>query len=112
MKRDEYLETIIVHGHMVNVGMDDAGQQYFYEFVNENGELEERGCGAYNFHYYEDILSHFDYKGYYISMYGREAWNDLLKLREERGIKNDESFDTMDYNIYDISGFYQSRGLV
>ena len=39
MKTSEYVKTIVVYGKMVNVGMDDAGQQYFIEYVNANGEL-------------------------------------------------------------------------
>ena len=29
MKQEEYVKTIVVYGKMVNVGMDDCGQQYF-----------------------------------------------------------------------------------
>ena len=46
MKTSEYVKTIVVYGKMVNVGMDDAGQQYFIEYVNANGELVEMGCGS------------------------------------------------------------------
>ena len=31
MKQEEYVKTIVVYGKMVNVGMDDYGQQYFIE---------------------------------------------------------------------------------
>lgn len=43
MKQEEYIKTIVVYGKMVNVGIDDYGQQYFIEFVNSKGELEEFG---------------------------------------------------------------------
>ena len=39
---------------MINVGLDDYGQQYFLEYV-EDGVLKEAGCGAYNEHYMEEI---------------------------------------------------------
>lgn len=48
MQRDEYIRTINYNGHMVNVGLDDAGQQFFLQYINEDGDLVETGCGAFN----------------------------------------------------------------
>ena len=67
MKQEEYVKTIIVYGKMVNIGMDDCGQQYFIEFVNDKGELEELGCGTYNFDYEDVAKTAIDY-----DRYGRE----------------------------------------
>lgn len=47
MKQEEYLKTMVYNGHMVNIGVDDYGQQYFLEYV-EGGHLVQSGCGAYN----------------------------------------------------------------
>lgn len=55
MKREEYITTINYNGHMINVGMDDPGQQYFLEFVDDSGELVEYGCGSYNDDYHAEI---------------------------------------------------------
>lgn len=55
MKRDEYIETVVYKGHMVNVGIDDAGQQYFLEYVDKAGNLQEVGCGAYNVSYWDTL---------------------------------------------------------
>lgn len=60
MKREEYVETIVCKGRMVNVGIDDAGQQYFFEYLNHKGELQEVGCGAYNADYLGTIADYFD----------------------------------------------------
>lgn len=53
MKRDEYIETLVVGKHLVVLGLDDAGQTYFFEYVDENGNLKEECCGPYNFNYRE-----------------------------------------------------------
>ena len=84
MKTNEYVKTIVVYGKMVNVGIDDAGQQYFIEFVNANGELVEMGCGAYNFDY-EDVAKHAtDPDRYSREIWGDEEWDRIQKEKEER----------------------------
>ena len=80
MKANEYFKTIVVYGKMVNVGMDDPGQQYFLEYVNDNGELVEMGCGAYNF----------DYERHSREIWGDEFWEQMKKEKEERLKKYEE----------------------
>jgi hypothetical protein len=46
MKQDEYIKTIVYNSHMINIGLDDYGQTYFLEYV-EDGELKEECVGAY-----------------------------------------------------------------
>lgn len=46
MKQEEYIKTIVYNGHMINVGIDDYGQTYFIEYV-EDGKLKEECIGAY-----------------------------------------------------------------
>jgi hypothetical protein len=46
MKQDEYINTIVYNGRMINVGLSDAGQTYFIEYV-EDGELKEECVGSY-----------------------------------------------------------------
>lgn len=84
MKTNEYFKTIVVYGKMVNVGMDDPGQQYFLEYVNDNGELVEMGCGAYNFDYEEVAKWCIDTRRAYIEFYGEEEVARMEKEREER----------------------------
>ena len=108
MKKEEYIETIVVNKKMVNVGMDDYGQCYFLEWVDDEGNLQETGCGTYNLNYYEVALSMFDYKGYYITVYGQDAWDELMELHKKRGLP---SIDTDDYQLYNIDEFYKERGL-
>lgn len=87
MKNEEYLKTLIVYGKMVNIGVDDNGQQYFIEFVNSKGELEEVSCGAYN-HDYEDIAKiTIDYERYCREVRGDEEWQRMQQEKEERLIK-------------------------
>ena len=51
MKPEEYCKTVVYNGHMVNIGVDDYGQQFFLEYVDENGHLTEFCLGAYNTNY-------------------------------------------------------------
>ena len=53
MLRNEYVETLILDKKMINVGIDDSGQCYFVEWVDDTGELRQEGCGTYNFNYKE-----------------------------------------------------------
>ena len=51
MKKEEYVETIVINGHMINIGIDDYGQTYFLEYLDELGNLVEDCVGAYEFDY-------------------------------------------------------------
>lgn len=46
MKQEEYIKTIIYNDHMINIGIDDAGQTYIIEYA-EDGQLKEECVGAY-----------------------------------------------------------------
>lgn len=128
MRADEYVGSIVVKNKLINIGMDDYGQQYFFEFVNDKGEKEEVGCGAYNEYYIDEILSYFDNKGYYISKYGKKAWDDEtetltqvyldrskkykddpehLKMIKEWYTSNIERRKTESYSLYDIEALYK-----
>lgn len=47
MDAKEYCKTIVYNGHMVNIGVDDAGQQFILEYIDDEGNLAEFCCGAY-----------------------------------------------------------------
>ena len=55
MRPEEYVKTIAYNGHMVNIGMDDNGQQYFLEYLDRKGKLTESGCGSYNDDYQKEV---------------------------------------------------------
>ena len=84
MKQEEYVKTIVVYGKMVNIGMDDYGQQYFIEYVDNNGDLVEVGCGAYNFDYEDTAKSIVDHRRHSIEIWGEEAVLEMERAREER----------------------------
>lgn len=81
MKQEEYVKTIVVYGKMLNVGMDDYGQQYFLEYVDDNGELQEIGCGAYNSDIEDVAKTIVDRRRYMIEEYGEE---EVLRIEEEK----------------------------
>lgn len=84
MKQKEYVKTIVVYDKMINIGMDDYGQQYFIEFVNSKGELEQVGCGAYNFDYIDVAKTIVDHRRYQIEIFGEEEVLRMEKEKEER----------------------------
>ena len=51
MKKEEYIETIVFNGHIINIGIDDYGQTYFLEYVDNNGKLVEDCVGPYESDY-------------------------------------------------------------
>ena len=55
MKREDYIESKVINGYLVNIGIDDYGQCYYFEFLNKEGKLEEVSCGTYNLDYMEEI---------------------------------------------------------
>ena len=46
MKKEEFRESKLVKGKLVNVGVDEYGQQFFIEY-EQDGKLQEVGCGCY-----------------------------------------------------------------
>ena len=87
MKQEEYIKTIVVYGKMINVGMDDYGQQYFLEFVNDKGELEEKGCGSYNFDYEEFAKSIIDHRRFLVEEWGEGEVLEMERQKAEREAK-------------------------
>lgn len=51
MDTTEYVKTIVYNGRMINIGLDDYGQQYFLEYAGDDGQLEYYGCGSYDYDY-------------------------------------------------------------
>ena len=58
MKSEEYVETLVIGNNLVVLGLDDAGQTYFFEYLDDNGELKEECCGSYNSNY----IGYLEYK--------------------------------------------------
>ena len=61
MKQSEYIKTIVLNNIMINIGMDDYGQCYFFEYVS-NGKLKEVSCGTYCLDYMQEIKDYFGIK--------------------------------------------------
>ena len=50
MKKEEFIESIVLNDKLINIGLDDNGQCYFVEWV-ENNKLHQESWGAYNLNY-------------------------------------------------------------
>lgn len=75
MKKEDYIKTLEVCGHSVDLGLDDCGQCYYIEWIDNNGEKKETGLGTYNTHYMEEIYSLFD--GRYHELIRKELFGEL-----------------------------------
>lgn len=60
MRKEDYIKTIKVNDYTVDIGLDDYGQCYYFEYVDKNGELREVSCGSYNFNYEQEIKDYFN----------------------------------------------------
>ena len=123
MKGSEYVGTIIVKDIVVNIGIDDYGQCYFIEWIEEEDNksvVRQIGLGAYCTDFLESACSIFDYKGVSISLYGKELWDketELIKKRYESSgwaAENPEAFmewlsnrNRTDYDTYDFDKMYK-----
>lgn len=87
MRQEEYIKTIVVYGKMVNIGIDDYGQQYFIEFVNDKGELKEIGCGTYNSDYDGVAKSMIDHRRFLVEQWGEEEVLEMERQKSERDAK-------------------------
>ncbi len=46
MRQEEYIRTIVYNGIKIDVGLNDAGQTYIIEYL-EDGKLKEECVGSY-----------------------------------------------------------------
>lgn len=58
MKKEEYVESVKLNDMVIDIGIDDYGQCYFFEFP-KNGKIEEVCCGSYNTGYMYEIADYF-----------------------------------------------------
>lgn len=99
MKPQEYVNTIVVYGKMVNIGIDDYGQQYILEYVNDEGKIVLVECGAYNINYEDVAKSYIDYERYSQELWEYETWKQMNEEKEKRLKKYEERERLNDTNI-------------
>lgn len=80
MEKNEYIKTLNVAGKEVKLGLNDYGQCYFIEWVDEDGKEQSMGLGTYNSHYLEDIYYLFDPE--YKALKKKELWGDYMTPKE------------------------------
>lgn len=86
MKQEEYIKTIVYNGHMINIGIDDAGQTYIIEYL-EDGQLKEECVGPYIPDYEDYIEWRFG-----IPEINCPIYNDVVTTDTECCTKLDKSF--------------------
>jgi len=93
MRKEDYIKTIIVCKKEIKLGMDDYGQCFYIEWVDDNGKIQEESIGTYNTHYMEYIYHKFDPKYKELSrkeMFGEATKHDLTKLEKYYKIFEEE----------------------
>lgn len=60
MKKEEFVKHIKVNKYEVDIGLDDYGQCYFFEYKDKRGDIQEVSCGTYNSQYIEYIYCELD----------------------------------------------------
>ena len=80
MKKEDYVATNELNNPKIDIGNDDYSQQYFFEFINEDGEKESLGCGAYNLNFLDEVIFTIDRKGYYENKYDYDKIYEQLNL--------------------------------
>jgi len=60
MSNKKYIKSIIINNQLINIGKDDYGQCYFFEYYNTNTkEIEQISLGSYNYNYEQEIRDYF-----------------------------------------------------
>jgi len=86
MRQEEYIKTIVYNNRMINVGLDDYGQTYVIEYL-EDGNLKTECVGPYITDYEDYIEWRFGIPEINCSIY-----NDVTTSDTECCTKLDKSF--------------------
>ena len=81
----EYITSVICNNHLVNVFLDDYGQQYYFQFVDNNGILQTKTCGTYESNYMEQIEHELDYNSWFEKQ--PDWYKEMVKEDRSRIIK-------------------------
>lgn len=75
MNKEDYIKTIVVNDKEIKLGLDDYGQCYYIEYLNDKNEIETTSLETYNTYYMEEIYYMFDPRFEYL-----ERKNSFFKL--------------------------------
>ena len=81
MKKDEYIKTLNIADKEIQLGLDDYGQCYFIEWIDDSGEKQSTGLGTYNANYLQDIYYLFDPE--YKELSRKAMWGDYMTPEEK-----------------------------
>lgn len=56
---DTYIETLVIENKMINVYASDSGQCFWFQWMDEYGEIQSMSCGTYCFDYKSMIEEYF-----------------------------------------------------
>lgn len=95
MDKKDYIKTINVNGIDIELGLDDCGQCYYIEWIDENGEKNDIGLGTYNACYMEPIYYRFD--PVYKSLSKKKLFGEELTSEESELLKNYQTIFDKEY---------------
>ena len=65
MKKEDYLKSIVIDDTLVNIGIDDYGQCYYFEYYDtKERQIKEVSCGTYCTNYEQEIKDYFTIKAF------------------------------------------------
>lgn len=80
MKKEDFVKTVIIDGVKVDIGIDDYGQCYYFEYMKD-GKMIERSCGTYNTDYMEEVVYMVSER--YRQLYSKEFLGTLTDEEEK-----------------------------
>ena len=98
MEFSQYIKTLTICGHDIDLGLDDYGQCYFIEWIDENGDKKDTGLGTYNFHYMESIYHMFD--PVYKELSRKKLYGEELTEEEKVLCKRYQDLFKEEYKMY------------
>lgn len=107
MKKEEYVESLIIDDRIVEVGQDDYGQCYFFNYLDENNNIKSVCCGSYNPYYKDEIAGFFcvdvnnikSFNKYDLENKTRELNKETKMIEEKRKTINVLKQDVAIYNM-------------
>lgn len=96
MTNEEYFKSIFINNKEIKLGIDDYGQCFFIEFINDNNEIETISLGTYNLNYMEEIYSIFDKT--YITLLEKKFLNKPFSKRDKKKWEEYEKLFKEEYN--------------
>lgn len=80
MDKNEFVRKLTINGIDIDVGKDDYGQCYFFEYKDENGNLKTESMGTYNIDYVK--FCYYFFNPEYRALFKKDLYGDEMTEEE------------------------------